>query len=58
MPKVCQAKLKIEQSSMVDNETPSFMDTMIINKVGPSRESAEKYEQEGIEYASNDHIES
>ena len=40
---------------MVDNETPSFMDTMIINKVGPSRESAEKYE--GIAYQSNDHIE-
>ena len=33
------------------------MDTMIINKLGPSRESADKHEDDRINYQSNDRIE-
>ena len=33
------------------------MDTMIINKLGPSRESADKSEDDRINYQSNDRIE-
>ena len=33
------------------------MDTMIINKLAPSRESADKHEDDRINYQSNDRIE-
>ena len=32
MPKVYHSKLMPERTGQIDNETPSFMDTMIINK--------------------------
>ena len=57
MPKVYEGKLKVEKSSMVDNETPSFMDTMIVNKLGTQAlDSGAKDGEDEIMYHSNDQI--
>lgn len=53
MPKVYHSKLLLEKNSQIDNETPSFMDTMIINK-GESQKSMEKEADGGINYMSSE----
>ena len=44
-----------EKAGQIDNETPSFMDTMIINK-GESQRSTEKEADGGINYISSEQI--